>query len=150
MGIGHAVCFQWAWWGVSRWFSWGEVNGACNEVLCQVDGLDWPFEVGVLLKGNATLFLFDMSGYMGILVSIHSQMSGMNRQSVGARCMVSSGLRRKRHVRYVPVVLAAWMSVSFQTTCTSCHVGGVEVASSHGVGGAATKNSCCLDLAVSL
>ena len=30
--------------------------------------MDWPFEVGVLLKGNATSFLFDMSGYMGVLV----------------------------------------------------------------------------------
>ena len=38
VGVGDAVRF----WGtilcIDRWFSWGEVDGAGYEVLCQVDG----------------------------------------------------------------------------------------------------------------
>ena len=77
-------------------------------------------------------------------------MSGKKWQSTSAREGVSSGLDRKRRVRYVPLVLAKWALVLSQSTCTSCQVGLVFSTLSHGVGEATIRNSLCLDCAVSL
>jgi len=77
-------------------------------------------------------------------------MSGEKRQSTVAREGVSSGLGWKRHVRYVPSVLAEWALVLSQSTCIKCQVGLVFSMFPHGVGEATARNSLCFDCAVSL